>query len=107
MRPRLSAKSVQRIGRLSIKVHVFEDSVLKGQVFVTLPHTRRPLASHARRANAGAGQTVTLRFKWPRANLKRIKAALTKRRLRARIYVTSRNAEGAAETQAKTVRLKP
>jgi hypothetical protein len=48
VRPRLSARSAQRIGKLSIQVHVYERSTLRGQAFVTLPHTRRVLASTPR-----------------------------------------------------------
>lgn len=108
LRPRLSAKPLQHLRKLSIKVHAYEDSVLKAQVFVTLPHTRRPLASHARRANAAAGQTVTLHFKFPKATLRKIKTALARRhRLKAKISVISRNAEGETATQSKLVRLRP
>lgn len=107
VRPRLSAKRVQRIGKLSIQVHAFEAETLRGQAKVTLPRVRGAVTSRVVRAKAAAGRTVTLRFKFSPAKLKRIKAVLAKRLLRAKILVTSRNAEGVVETQARSVRLKP
>lgn len=107
VRPRLSGKSVQRIGKLAIEVHAFEAASLRGQAKVALPRVRGAVTSRVVRAKAGAGQTVTLRFKFRPAKLRKIKAVLAKRRLRAKIVVTSRNAEGVAETQAKLIRLKP
>lgn len=106
VRPRLSAKRVQRFGKLALKVHAFEKMTVKAEVFITLPRTRGPLSSHARTAKLETGQTKTLHFKYPKASLKKIKAALAKRRLTARIRVTSHNTAGEAETQAVTVRLK-
>jgi hypothetical protein len=104
--PRLSAKHVQRFGKLAIKVHAFEHMTVKAQVFIKLPRTRRALSSHARTAKLEAGQTKALRFKYPKANLKKIKAALAQGPLTARIRVTSHNVEREAVTQAVTVRLK-
>lgn len=106
VRPRISAKRVQRFSKLAIKVHAFEKMTVKAEVFITLPRTRGSLSSHARTAKLEAGQTKTLHFKYPKASLKKIKAALAKRRLTARIRVTSHNAQGEAETQATTVKLK-
>lgn len=107
VRPRLSGKSAQRIGKLSIQVHAFETETLRSQALVTLPRIPSASASRAVRAKAAAGQTVTLRFKFPQVKLKKIKAVLAKRHQKARFLVTSRNAEGEAETQSKSVRLKP
>lgn len=107
LRPRLSGKSTQRIGKLSIRVHVYEKTSLRGRALVSLPHTRAALASKAAKATAAAGRTVTLHFKFAPANLRRIKAALAKRRLRAKIVIAFRNAEGEALTLTKSVRLKP
>lgn len=106
VRPRLIVKSAQRIGKLSIQVHAYEAETLRGQAQVTLPRIRGAVTSRPVRAKAAAGQTVTLRFKFAPAKLKKIKAVLAKRHLKARIRVTSQNAEGAAETQARSVRLK-
>lgn len=106
VRPRLSAKRVQRFGKLAVKVHAYEKMTVKAQVFVTLPRTRGALSSHARTAKLEAGETKALHFKYPKASLRKIKAAVAHRRLTARIRVTSHNTAGEAETQAITVRLK-
>jgi hypothetical protein len=50
---------------------------------------------------------VILRFKFPRATLKKIKPVLAKRRLAAKILVNARNAEGEVVTKSKSVGLRP
>jgi hypothetical protein len=105
--PRLFAKPTQRIGKLSIRVHAYEAATFHGSALVTLPHTRGAITSRSARAKAAAGQTVTLHFRFRGARLRKIKDVLARRRLKAKIVVTSRNAEGASVTQTRPVTLKP
>lgn len=104
---RLSGKPAQRVGKLSIQVHAYEAVSLRGEALVTLPRVRGAVTSRAVRAKVAAGHTVTLHFRFPAAKLRKIKAVLAKRRLRAKLVVTARNAAGEVVTQTKSVRLKP
>lgn len=105
-RPRLSGKAVQRVGKLAIQVHVSEATTLRGQAMVSLPRVRGALLSRVASARATANRTVTLRFKFSPAKLRRIRAVLAQRRVRAKLVVHARNAEGETATVSKSVRLK-
>jgi peptidoglycan/xylan/chitin deacetylase (PgdA/CDA1 family) len=103
---RLLARRRQDVDRLRVSASMAEAGTLSAKGTVTLRRTRFHLRTVT--AAAAPGKLVKLRLRLTQKGLRAVKRALrSKRRVRARITVTARDAAGNVASAKRTVRLRP
>jgi hypothetical protein len=104
---KLSYRRVQAVGKLSVTARSTEAGSLRASATVKVPGRKKAFRFKTVARKVGANQSVKMRLKLSKKNLRAVKRALAKgKRLKARVKVTATNGAGAARSQKATIRLK-
>jgi hypothetical protein len=104
---KLSYRRVQAVGKLSVTARSTEAGTLRASATVKVSGRRKAFRFKTVTRKVGANQSVKMRLKLSKKNLRAVRRALAKgKRLKAKVKVTATNGTGAARSQSATIRLK-